>query len=300
MKILFYCVFSIALMTTVSSAQFASPTPMGESVNQLSYDPLGRLESTRTQRIPFPGSYRLSRIGSSKIEYVDLSPLYRKTTDKELQLLAPNAEDLRKYDDFLRQSNTGIIKLAEDKGCSENLNVMITTPDCSTYSMPGAGSSFSFRVNDYRIPRLADITFSQNSFQATGINLHGIFVELGDVPLEQVNLQTKGLEFPVNFNAEPDSQKARELDQQLIKGIENNGFLYSRSIGIKNNMTYVLRSIAYRGKYLRTENKLTYNELDFDKRNDVIIAFRVVRLEEDGSVTILWKQLAKQDSPKIK
>lgn len=230
----------------------------------------------------------------------NIRELYRKPTKKELEILAPLEEDARKYAGFLQSPNTGLTKLAADKGCADSTTVIVATAVCLAYTMPGAGSSYSFRTRNYRIARLADVTFTENSFQATGIRLHGIFVNIGDVPLEQVNLQTKGMDFLTGFKPEADFQKAKDVDEQFSEGIEKNGFIYRRALRALDETTYVLRSVAYRGKYFRAISGLTYNELDFDKRFDVIVAFRIVRRHEDGSITILWKQLAKQVSPKTK
>lgn len=232
------------------------------------------------------------------IQNLDL--LYRQSTDKELKLLAPDKEDQETFGVFLRQRDTGLIKLVEDAGCSENSAVVSASGPCVIYTMPGAGSSFSFRKNDYRIPRLSDLTFIDNSFQAMGNLVHAIFVNLGDVPLEEVNMQTKGLEFLAGFKPETDFQKAREIGEKLVNGIDVNGYKYRRGVRAVNNNTYVLRSVAYRGKFHRAVPGLTYNELDYDKRLDVIVAFRTVRRHPDGSVTLLWKQLAKQTAPKTK
>lgn len=235
-----------------------------------------------------------------QIALQNIELLYRKPTGKELELVAPKREDLALYADFLRQPNTGLIKLIEDKGCDVNTNVVVATADCLAYTMPGAGASYSFRTKNYRISRLSDITLTQGGFQAMGILLHGVFVKIGEVPLEQVNLQTKGVDFLVSLQSETDFQKALELDRKLIKGVENDGFLYRRSVEAVDGKTYVLRSIAYRGEYKRAAQGVIYNELDFDKRADVIVAFRIVRRESDGSLTLLWKQLEKQNAPKTK
>ena len=304
MKMFFVCTYLVIGITVSVFAQNPVPTPVPQQTpNQaeiMRQKTLERQEGyNRLRGIREPDREgevyrRLSNI------YSGSTPLYRKTSDKELKLLAPKSEDLEKYSNFLRQPDTGIIKLAADKGCSENTNIVVATPECIAYTMPGAGSSYSFRVKDYRIPNLADITFTQNSFQATGVHLHGIFVEIGDVPMEQVNLQTKGMKFVTDFPAPSDYQKAKELDLQLIDGINTDGFLYRRAVKAEDNMTYVLRSVAYRGKYFRAVNGITYNELELDKRKDVTIAFRIIRHDEDGAVTIIWKQLAIKDSPKIK
>lgn len=229
-----------------------------------------------------------------------LKPLYRNPTKEELKTLSPNIEEVNKYADFLRQPNTGLIKLAADLGCAENTKIVVATADCLRYTMPGAGTSFSFRTKNYRLQRLADLTFTNDSFQATGVLLHGIFVKIGDVPLEKVDLQTKGLSYLLNFQPETDYEKARVIDRQLSEGVFSDGFQYRRGFYAVENTTYVLRSIAYDGKYFRAVEGVAYNEFAFDKRRDVTVAFRIVRKDSDGSVTILWKEILRKNSPKIK
>ena len=223
--------------------------------------------------------------------------LYRYPTRKELKVLSPDGEDQVKYAEFLRQSDTGLIKLAADVGCDDGKLVVVATPRCFKYLIPGAGSAYSFRTENYRLRRLADIVYTADSFQAMGVLLNGIFVELGDVPLEKVNLQTRGLKFLTNL--EPTADKFQELERQLSKGIDFDGFQYRRSVRAAENTTYVLRSIAYRGFSLRNAEGIFFDEFDFDKRLDVIVAFRLVSKDADGNVTILWKKLLQKNSPKL-
>jgi len=225
--------------------------------------------------------------------------LYREPTKEELLAISPNVEDTQKYAGFLRQPNTGLIKLAIDAGCSENTKIVVATPECLKYTMPGAGSSYSFRTENYRLRQLADIIYIDNSFQSAGVLLHGIFVKIGDVPLEKVNLQTKGLKFLVDFQPEADDDKKREFDKRISEGFFIDGFQYRRGLSAVENTTYILRSIAYDGVYKRVAQGISYNELKYDKRADIIVAFRVVRKDSDGSVTILWKKLSEKKSPEM-
>ena len=230
----------------------------------------------------------------------EIESTYRKPSKKELKLVEPSRELFDKYAGFLRQSNTGLTKLIADKGCSENTKVVVATEDCLKYTLPGAGSSFSFRAETYKIPRLADLTLTDKSFQATGILMHGILVNIGDMLLEDVSLQTKGMKFLTDFQPEPDFEKGKLLGAKLVEGIESDGFLYRRGLFIVENTTFVLRSIAYGGNSFRSVAGITYNEFEFDKRKDVIIAFRIVEKDAEGNVTILWKQLQEKLSPDIK
>lgn len=277
----------------------ATRTPTPQEINQQriaeqrrknqEFERLRSISSARTVRRPIPQNVRR-----------DIERIYRNTNKEELKTLAPNREDSDKFAAFLRQPNTGLTRLAADLGCAENTNVIVASADCIKYSMPGAGSSYSFRVNDYRIWRLADLTFTDNSFQATGALLHGILVGIGNVPLEKVNLQSNGVKFLVDFQTAADFEKAQKIARQVVDGIDKDGFFYRRGLKAIENMTYVLRSIAYDGEFYRAVSGITYNELDFDKRKDIIVAFRIVRRDADGSVTILWKELAKKDAPKIR
>jgi len=229
----------------------------------------------------------------------NVEPLYRKPTGKELKAVEPRRELFAKYAEFLRQPNTGLTKLIDDKGCADNTKVVVATDNCLKYTMPGAGSSFSFRTETYRIARLADLTFTDKSFQASGVLLHGIFVNIGNVPLETVTLQTRGLQYLTEFQPEPDYEKGREIDLQLTQGITRDGFLYRRGLYMIENTTFALRSIAYDGKYYRAVKNVTYNEFNYDKRKDVIVVFRIVEKDAAGNVTILWKVLQEKDAPDI-
>ena len=245
-------------------------------------------------------SIEAQTFGQLSILQRNIEPLYRKSSKKELKAVAPRPELFEKYAEFLRQHNTGLTKLINDSGCADNTKIVVATEECLKYTMPGAGSSYSFRTDSYRIPRLADILFTDYSFQASGVLLHGIFVNVGDVALNKVNLQTKGLKFLIDFQPEPDYEKAKVIADKLVEGIESDGFLYRRGLYAKENTTFVLRSIAYAGKYFRSVSRVTYNEFAFDERRDIIVAFRIVDKDDAGNVTILWKILADEKSPRVK
>ena len=104
----------------------------------------------------------------------------------------------------------------------------------------------------------------------------------------------------VQFQPIIDVGAALEADEKLRKGIWKDGHLYARAAKVRLDHTYALRSIAYRGKVMRAVKGAAYNELDFDKRRDIIIGFRVVALEADGSITIVWTELQNNESPKLK
>ena len=228
-----------------------------------------------------------------------VSRIYRKPTGKESKLLGVEKDDQKKFASFLQQTDTGLTKLIVDRGCAESPNVYNISEDCLKYSMPGAGSSYSFREKSYRLHRLSDLTYDGEDFHSSGILSHAIMTGVGDVALEDISAQTKPLKFLADFKAADDFEQARQIDKTLSDGIENESFFYSRNIKAKENSTYILRVIAYRGSIYRALDGLVYDELDFDDRRDLTVAFRVVRRNAE-SITILWKIISNQKAPALK
>lgn len=301
--------FSILLLVlilseaTCAAAQQTTPrpTPRVSPAEEARRTLRRQQESNRRfEALRSAGEYNRRISGSARAAALQsISDLYRKPKKDESKLLAVNREDLKKYARFLRLSDTGLTKLMMDRGCAEYTSVLNVSEECVKYTMPGAGSSFSFRTENYRIRRLSDLTYREDGFHSLGVLSHSLLAHIGDVPLEEITIETDGLRFLNAFETVTDFEQAREKDRRLIDGIETDGFFYSRKAEALENATYVLRVVAYRGSYYRAAQGFVYDELDFDERRDVTVAFRVVRRETD-SVTILWKVLSNQKSPAIK
>jgi len=229
-----------------------------------------------------------------------VAPLYRKPSGKELAALVPGEAWLTRYADLLRQPKTGIFKLVPDSGCTNNLRVVDAREGCLKYSIPGSGNSYSFRTESYRIRHLADLTYDGEDVFLTGIFMHAIVTDLGDVPLEQISNEASGMKFLFDFKPSVTAHEVGLIDSAFLKGIEVKGYRYAKSVQAKVNSTYGFRGVAYRGKVVRSVQGLRYNEMDYDDREDVLVAFRIVDRAEDGSITIVWRQLSELEAPKIK
>lgn len=269
-------------------------TPMDQSIKQA--NDIGRRSNELRNVEAFPVKNDEER----KVFMGQIEPLYRKLTAEEMALLAPGADKLSANEAFLKQKNTGLIKLILDRDCAENLNVVKATAECAKYAMPGAGSAYSFRKEMHRLVRLADLNFRRNTFQALGTLTHGIMTSLGDVPVGSIDLNSPDVKFIVDFKPAKDINTAAKIAGDLTKGIKDGGKIYASVLPVKENSTYLLRSIAYRGEAVKVAGSIVYNELDFDDRRDVIIAFRVIEFVPNESVVILWKELQNKKSPKIK
>lgn len=288
-------------VTAINAQQTGQPTTStSQSAETRRANPTRDEIDRRFNKSKSVGAYNPNVKSTSRAAALNnISKIYRKPTDKEMETLAVDENDLTKYAAFLRQSETGLTRLMSDRGCAESPNVVYVAEECRKYQMPGAGSSFSFREKNYRLRRLSDLTYDNVGFRSSGLLSHAILVNIGDAPLENVSLQTKGLKFLTAFETVTDFELARQTDKKLIDGIESDGFFYSRSAEAKENSTYVLRVIAYRGNLYRAVDGLVYDELDFDERRDVTVAFRVVRRDAE-SATILWKIISDQKAPAMK
>lgn len=272
-----------------------SPTPVSTIQRDDQQDISNRSRSLRlTENLPPGGDLRNNPVYRNKIR-----PLYRKPKKKELREVAPDPALVAKHKKALGVKSSGMTVLIADKGCDSNPDVLVSSEHCTRYSFPGAGASYSFRTENYRIRQLGDMNFTGEVFQSVGVLTHGIFAELGNVSIDDASKSPviaylEGIE-PASTFAE-----ATDLISRLEKGINENGTRYSNFVPVKPDTSYALRSIAYRGESLRTVDGLVYDELSFDKRRDVIVVFRVLETEPGESATVLWRILKNSKSPKIK
>lgn len=298
-RILFLCL----VLNLCAAAAQSQDAPPGSSDSTSPQNRPARKQQTAEQRfdsLKSVGEYNYG-IGAwtRATAMQSISRIYRKPTDKEAKLLAAGKDERKKFAAFLQQSNTGLTKLIVDRGCAESPSIFNISEDCLKYQMPGAGSSFSFREKNYRIDRLSDLTYDGEGFYSNGILSHALITNVGDVALENISEQTKVFKFLNDFQISADFEQARKTDKKVIDGMESDGLVYSRSAEAKENATYILRVIAYRGNVYRAFDGLVYDELDFDERRDVTVAFRIINRNPE-SVTILWKILSDQKSPALK
>lgn len=226
--------------------------------------------------------------------------IYRKPGKDEIAVLAVSEPLLIKHALFLKTADTGIVKLSAESSCIAESDVIIAAGNCVALKMPGAGTAFSFRTESYRLPRLADIILIDGVFQTGGIFQQVIMTELGDVPIQDVTLATKGMKHLVDLQPVKNGDEFIRFSSKNNKGTWSDGFLYRNGQRVRENSTFSLRSIAYRGNYIRSIEGVSYDELEFDKRRDIIVAFRVVDRDAAGNITIVWHRLKDVEAPKLK
>lgn len=204
----------------------------------------------------------------------------------EKQLLAVAHDDLRKYAAFLRQPNTGSFRLLPHY--PRGRVVSANSPDIAwRRGFSAFASSYSFAkkkhghgVNGQGNPNFgwSDLRLKDGILRSGIMDQSlGVMVQLGDVPLDEVTTQTAGVSELANLIPPRDPAGATALFAKHLYGYRLNGFSYNSKVAAVVNTTYVLRSML-------------------NRRIDHLIAFRVVRQDDEG-VTIVWKKLEEYPKP---
>jgi hypothetical protein len=223
--------------------------------------------------------------------------LRTKRTREQKKRLQPNAQDLSKYARFLEQPRTGIFRLMPDLGCTENINVIRADAVCLNF-IPES-SYYSFREKEHTIEMLADIRLRNGFLISDGILSQGILVHLGEIELETVAARSEGLEFLSNYVPNAQGNEAQKQFIQMIRGVKVGDYEYKKALPMIENATYALRVVAYKGSIFRSFRGYRFDVLFGDKRIDLTIAFRVIRKESDGGVTLLWKEIERREAPRL-
>ena len=210
----------------------------------------------------------------------------------EKKVLTVEAVELQKYEEFLRQPNTGLFKLLNYQEAKAGL-----ADAKSQFAYPhlrGGGAFYSFSKRNHNADEWAQIRLLKGVLQGaytemkrtTVVNSGGapqsfvyvsgnslsVLALIGDVALESVSLQTPALQALATI--QPPVQYQDFLQQVKVYGAGvNTGTMRIQSLlPAQVNATYVMRTMSF-------------------KRADMMIAFRIVQQDSHGNLHILWKQL---------
>jgi hypothetical protein len=241
----------------------------------------------------------VSNVGTQSVRPAtrELSPFLVSPNGKQRKLLLPSATDTARYAAFLEQPKTGLIKLFPDIGCEENARVLRVDNGCLEWIPTSA--FYSFREREHSREFLSDLILKNNSFVSNGFLSQGILVALGDVPLEQMSLSADGMKFLTDYKPSVQGEEAVKQFNMMSRGVRIGKYLYRNSLPALENMTYALRVVAYRAAVYRAFQGRLYNILEGDNRQDIIVAFRLVRREGNGNLTLLWKELDRKSAPRV-
>ncbi len=187
----------------------------------------------------------------------------------EALILAPSEEDHAKYTDFLKSPDTGLFRLLSRDDASGK----------SALTIRGGGAFYSFkeRTNEYVNSTALGLEQGELMTMFAGAN-YALLASLGDVPLENVRLDTNAAQVFAQYMPAADEPHARIEQRRSMDGATVDGISYKSRLPLTLNSTYLLRSVIY-------------------SSSDALIAFKVVRIDNDDSAIILWKLLKKYPTP---
>lgn len=193
----------------------------------------------------------------------------------ERKLLEPSIEDRQQYSTLLSQPGTGIFKLLVEERSTANgaVSVEELKDKKPVLSLFGGGSFYSFTKRKHDLNDWVDIAIINGSLKSglTGKSL-GVMTIIGDVPLELIKPESYGVAHLAKLAPPTDFSAAAKQFAQNTTGYESEGMIYKSTMPIVLNQAYVLRSTLY-------------------QRGDLLIAFRIIRQDKDGALTIVWKKL---------
>jgi hypothetical protein len=193
-------------------------------------------------------------------------------------LLAPAAQDRTDYAAFLKESNTGLVRLLPYQRTNERL-------------VRGGGAYYSFHYISHQYGRGSDLELRRPVIITSGSvprrvleGVHdmlsvgfagadyGMLANLGMVPLDEITAKDPRAHFLAKYEPPRDEPEARCEARRFAIGETIDGLLYKKTLPVQTGATYLLRSINY-------------------GESDVLVAFRVARRDDDGSAVIAWKLL---------
>jgi len=189
----------------------------------------------------------------------------------EKKLLEPSEADRELYAQFLAQPNTGLIRLLPRE----------TFDRAERMKIRGGGAYYSFVLLTHAYGQGSDIELQQNRLSVgfAGYD-YGLMAKAGNGPLDEVNSETPSVRALADYKAAATEADARSEHRRIGAGANIGGVTVRSYLPVELNENYVLRSLNY-------------------PDSDVLVVFKVVGKDEDGSVTILWKLLKRYPKPEV-
>jgi hypothetical protein len=220
----------------------------------------------------------LSALGQSDSRTGLLKELETKRAELaklEQLVLQPAAEDREANAQFLAQPNTGLIRLLPREKFGEVPNKP------SKLTIRGGGAYYSFARLTHEYGYGSDIELSQGTLSVgfAGAD-YGMLIKVDGANVEDISTELPGITFLAKYAAATSEPEARIEQRRFGGGTVIDGISYKERLPAEVGATYVLRSIVFGD-------------------SDLLVAFKVVRQDTDGSLIIAWKLLTKFPKPEL-
>ena len=189
----------------------------------------------------------------------------------EKKVLAVSDKDREEFAAFLTQPQTGIIRLLPREMYDGNTKRGL--------AIRGGGAYYSFVLKTHEYGRGSDISLEQGQLSVgfAGAD-YGMLLNLGDISLDQVASDHAATRALLDYTPPTKEAEVRAEHRKLWQGIELTGFNFKSRLPANVSNTYLLRSISI-------------------DSSDIVVAFRVVRKDTDGSLILVFKELKSFPKP---
>jgi hypothetical protein len=195
---------------------------------------------------------------------------FKPLSVEDKTLLAPPDDDVARFGALLAQPDTGLVRLVpreRKEGRAESIRE------------GGSFYSFAHLVHEYNYG--SDVMLEQGLLTAYSVGAgYGFLFDLGELSLEEVTTETEPVKFLATFVPPAAEPEARKIQLQFHHGYQHGWFVYRKRIPAVVGHTYALRSVDYR-------------------TSDLLVAFQVLRREEDGDLILLWRMLKRFPTPHL-
>lgn len=173
---------------------------------------------------------------------------------------------------------TDILRLAKadlDAACEQGVRAIRILPRekyDNVLTVRGGGAYYSFARLTHEYGYGSDIELQQGHLSVgfAGAD-YGFIVDLGEVELNAMVRSLPMVQFLSEYKP-PRGETAIRVEAQRANNFEANGTTYKRRVPAIVGHTYALRSINFTS-------------------SDVLVAFKVVRQDSDGSLVVFWDLL---------
>ena len=215
--------------------------------------------------------YVLAQTNKREDVHKKIADLRSNLNKAEEEFLSPTPEDLAKYAEFLKQPNTGLIRILPRE----------TYDKPSELTIRGGGSYYSFSKLTHEYTNGSDIELQQNNFSVGFAGAcYGFIAKLDDISLLDITTDNTVASVMASYEPATVLSKARIEQHRVNEGFEINGIRFRNQVDAVVGNTYLLRSVYY-------------------DTSDLLVCFQVVRQDTDGSMILTWKLLKKFDTPKL-
>lgn len=271
---LFCIAFGLAIFPISVDAQSTGPNT-GQNIPNPSEKSYRGISMIPVPEGPTPRAARKTKSGPKREDRIVKKGIF-----------APAESDVNAHMSILSQHKTGIMRLLPREAFDWQSYKVAKRVD-----VRGGGSFFSFFNLSHDSNYGADIWYEKGQLIAGGSGGpdYGFLADLGDTPLEPFVASDPRADFSRLYTPPRKEYEAR-IEQRTFRfvfpshgdaaGVTIDGALYRKNLPAKLHHTYLLRSISY-------------------NKSDLLVAFRVVRISEDGGLTIAWKILKEFEPPRL-